>query len=134
MDTRKTQEIQRLLQKRFHIDEMIWTGFTGRYVVMSIFHKIPIDLDEVFDDEKLMQQYEVVMPVYLVPNERELVRKIRRKQIPFEICDIGPMLHIYKKYLLKTPFDYYLLNTAYKTVNECAKLIYEEYKRREKNT
>ena len=127
IDDHKIREIQKTLQQRIGDDDKIWDSFTGKYIVMSIFNDIEIDVEEMLENEEMLERYKVVFPVYLIPNKKELVHKIRRKELDIEICDIDKILHIYKKYLLKTPYDYFLLNTSYKTISQCAKEILDEY-------
>ena len=131
IDDHKIREIQKTLQQRIGDDDKIWDSFTGKYIVMSIFNDIEIDVEEMLENEEMLERYKVVFPVYLIPNKKELVHKIRRKELDIEICDIDKILHIYKKYLLKTPYEYFLLNTSYKTISQCAKEIWEEYLARE---
>lgn len=108
--------------------------FTGSNLVYGIFRKRKMKVEDYFNIEKELAKTKTILPVYLIASKKEIVKRIRRHQeedIMFK--DIDPLMLLYKKYLLKTPFDYFCLDTTYKTPSQCALMIYDEILRREKD-
>jgi thymidylate kinase len=108
--------------------------FTGSNIVYGIFHKRNIDVQKLLDLEKELCMTESILPVYLIANKKVIANRIKKHhEKDIRIEDIDMIFHIYKKYLIKSPFNYFCLDTTSKTPEECAVLILNELKWREEN-
>ena len=106
--------------------------FTGSNIVYGVFHKREIDIPKLLTLEQELVKSKTVIPVYLVANKKEISKRIRKHQEKdIEIKDIDGLMLLYKKYMLKSPFNYFILDTSYKTAEECAMMIYNEMLKRE---